>query len=239
MNKDTQSAVLLAFGAAGVTTSLTGTYSAYVKPSLLPYLLLASIVLVVIGLVPMVSDLLKRSEKEADDADADHGGNLVSWLLLLPTLVLMIITPPALGADAAARDTGVVTASDLELARMPPLPAEDPIRLTLLDIAMRSGFPDLGGLAGRQVEVLGFAEPRDDGGWYLSQITIACCAADAIAVKVDVQGAEAPAADSWAQVVGVLEETAAGQPPALVVQSLTAATEPELPYLLRGSTGLS
>jgi uncharacterized repeat protein (TIGR03943 family) len=241
MNKDVQAVVLLSLGTAGLTSSLTGTYSAYVKPSLLPYLIASCVVLLVLGAAPYVAELFGKSSP-ADDHGDDHGhgehGNRIAWLLVLPTLVLMLIAPPALGASAAEGDSGVVTARDLDFAKLPPIPAGDPVALTLLDVGMRAGFPEVGGLAGRSVSLVGFAEPRADGGWYLTRISIACCAADALALKVDAQGAPAPAKDAWVEVVGTIEATSEGEPPALIVESITPTTEPSSPYLLRGGSGL-
>lgn len=237
MNRDVQACVLLALGTAGLTTSLTGTYAAYVKPSLLPYLVASCIALLVLALAPYVSELRRRSSAE-DEPEHEHGVR-IAWLLLLPTLVLMLIAPPALGASAAKNDSGVVTAADLDLARLPPIPAGDPVELTLLDVGMRAPFPDVGGLAGRTVKLVGFAEPRSDGGWYLTRISIACCAADALAVKVDAQGVPPPAADSWVEVVGTIAAAAVGEPPVLIVESVTPVSEPQFPYLLRGGQGFT
>lgn len=238
VNREVQAIILLALAVVGLTVSFTGAYAAYVKPSLLPYLVVSCLALVVLAIAPYVAEM-RQAARSAGHDHADHQhGNRVAWLLLLPTLVLMLISPPALGANAAEGDSGVVSAGDLELAGLPPIPAGDPAEITLLDVGIRAGFPDVGGLAGRTVELVGFAEPRPDGGWYLTRISIACCAADALALKVVAQDAPAPAADTWVQVVGTIEETSTGQPPALAIRSLTEVPEPSVPYLLRAGAGL-
>lgn len=240
MSRDIQALVLVALGTAGLAASATGNYSAYVKPSLLPYLVAACVALIVLAVSPYFGSAGRDAAggHGADDAGAtadghDHGTR-VTWLLLLPTLVLMLIAPPALGAAAAGRDTGVLSATDLQLSRLPPIPAADPADLSLLDVAMRSGFDDVGGLAGRAVRVAGFVEPAEDGGWYLSRISIACCAADALAVKVEVRGAAPPPADTWVEVIGTIETTSADRPPILNAGTVRTIPEPDMPYLLRG-----
>lgn len=238
MGRDVRALLMLSLGTAGLVTSLTGSYAAYVKPSLLPYLVVSCVALVVLGATPYVAELAGRSPS-AGGGEEQHGhGNGVAWLLLLPTLILMLVGPPALGAAAAKGDSGVVTQSDLDLARLPALPAGDPMQVTLLDVGMRAQFPEVGGFGGRRVTLVGFSEPRADGGWYLTRISIACCAADALALKVSAEGAPAPATDTWVEVTGTIEATTAGTPPALLVETVAPIPEPDAPYLLRGGTGL-
>lgn len=44
--------------------------------------------------------------------------------------------------------------------------------------------------------------PRQEGGWYLTRMTLVCCAADARATKIVVRGVAAPPADAWVSVTG-------------------------------------
>lgn len=149
MNRDVQAVILFALAVAGLTVSFNGAYAAYVKPSLLPYLIASCVALLVLAIAPYVAELRRATRSaphdHADHGDADHEHSIrVAWLLLLPTLVLMLIAPPALGAAAAEGDSGVVSADDLELAGLPPIPDGDPAEVTLLDVATRAGFPDVG-----------------------------------------------------------------------------------------------
>ena len=45
--------------------------------------------------------------------------------------------------------------------------------------------------------------PTNGGGWYVSRLTISCCAADALTYKVQVSGIAAPPTDAWVEVTGV------------------------------------
>lgn len=54
--------------------------------------------------------------------------------------------------------------------------------------------------------------PRQGGGWYLTRMTLVCCAADARAVKLEVRGAPAPPADAWVSLSGYYLSSAGTDP---------------------------
>lgn len=59
-------------------------------------------------------------------------------------------------------------------------------------------------LEGRNVELIGFVTPdAEEGGWVLTRLALACCAADALAVKVRPVG-EVPElpANTWVAITG-------------------------------------
>ncbi|MGL5858058.1 MAG: TIGR03943 family putative permease subunit [Angustibacter sp.] len=165
----------------------------------------------------------------------EHGGPRVGWLLLLPVVTLFAVAPPALGADAAARDSGVVRAAPgEELADLPETAAGAPLPLTVLDLSLRSADPQTGGLRGRLVRVDGFVSEGPGGRWYVTRMMMACCAADGIAVKAEVRGAARPPLDSWIQVEGIVASAASADgetPPAIQVQRMQPIPVPREPYL--------
>ncbi len=64
------------------------------------------------------------SETNGPETDAhghDHASSKSPWLILVPVLVLLLVAPPALGADAVARN-----ASSQALAGMTVVPADQP-----------------------------------------------------------------------------------------------------------------
>ncbi len=89
-------------------------------------------------------------------------------------------------------------------------------------------------LTGRRVKLLGFATPKSGGGWYVTRLVISCCAADALAYKVEVRGAGAPPSGSWVEVTGVWQPD--GQPtgpdavPALTAAQVVPVPQPRDPY---------
>ncbi|WP_228395245.1 TIGR03943 family putative permease subunit, partial [Modestobacter roseus] len=81
------------------------------------------------------------------------------------------------------------------------------------------------------VRLVGFAVPRDDGGWDLARFSINCCAADATALRVQVAGDRpGPAADQWVQVVGTAGRREAGGPPVLRADVVSEVPAPAEPY---------
>ncbi len=142
-----------------------------------------------------------------DHAGHDHGGR-VGWLLLLPALALLMFAPPSLGAFQASRNGTALRAQ--ESSDFAPLPAGDPVRVSLLDYASRAVFDRGQSLAQRQVTMSGFIIAGPDGQPYLARMVVNCCAADARPVKIGLTG-DVPARlapDTWIEVVGnYLERT--------------------------------
>ena len=190
MKRDVQALVLVLLGGAVLRISLDGTYLRYVKPSLLPVLVIAGVVVLVLGLLSAWYDGLLRGEP-AGDGHASHahddghghgdGGPRVAWLLLLPVLGIFLVAPPALGAYSADRSTFVGEPT----VGLEPLPEGDVVDLPVRDYVTRAVWDAGRSLEGRTVRLTGFAAPRDDGqGWDLARLSLSCCAADALASKV-------------------------------------------------------
>lgn len=138
------------------------------------------------------------------DDDGHVGGPRVAWLLCLPILALFLIAPPGLGSYSASRSDNVVAkpAAANEDARFPPLPAGDPLTMTLSDFLIRAVWDTASPLADRNVAMTGFVTPGHGGTWYLTRMVIGCCAADALAREVEVHGVAAPPSDTWVTVTG-------------------------------------
>jgi uncharacterized repeat protein (TIGR03943 family) len=221
-----QSVVLLLAGGALVRTAWTGTYVRYVKPGLQWYLIAAGLVLIVVAAVNLA--------RPSDDEHA-HAHLEVSWLVLVPALALLLVAPPALGSYAAGRGgTALGAAADSDF---PPLPAGDPVRVSLLEYASRAVFDKGRSLQGRTVSMSGFIVVDGDRR-YLTRMIITCCAADARPVKVGLDGALPPgtAADTWLEVTGAYTartdaDPVDGEPiPYVAVASAHAIAPPKQPY---------
>jgi uncharacterized repeat protein (TIGR03943 family) len=223
VRRDAQAAVLLLVGATLVKISVTGAYVRYVKPGLLPLLLAAGVVLMTVAVVtlwravraPAPGPHPANADDEYDaEADADHDGghehdhgrSRVGWLLVVPTLALLLFAPPALGAYQADRNgTALSRGADSDYAT---LPAGDPVRLPLLEYAARAVFDQGRSLAGRRVALTGFVLAGPDGRPYLTRLVVGCCAADARPVKIGLTG-DVPSdlvPDQWLEVEGVYSE---------------------------------
>ncbi len=90
--------VIVFVGAAMMQLATSGTYLRYVKPGMRWMLLAAGVVLIALA----VTDVVVRSRQTHD-----HGLPRAAWLLLVPVFALLVVDPPALGADAAQRQSPV------------------------------------------------------------------------------------------------------------------------------------
>ena len=72
----------------------------------------------------------------------------------------------------------------------------------LSDYAARAVWDDGRTLAGRTVEMTGFVTPDPDGGWWLTRLQLACCAADAVATKIKPKDVPELPANTWVTVTG-------------------------------------
>jgi uncharacterized repeat protein (TIGR03943 family) len=243
-----QSCLLVLLGSTAVRLVVLGEHVRFVKPSLGPFLLVVGAALVVIGLLgELLGELRPARPKTAVVEGAvhaegeDHGSHLprIALLLLLPVLTVYVVGPPPLGAYAASRTPTRVPVA--EAAPVPlPEPGPDGVRTaTHSDYTARAYYGSEPSYEGQQVRLTGFVTPRESGeGWYLTRMTLACCAADGSPIKVLITGADGPepAPDTWLEVVGtgvgslgdeLREEGVSGE---LRATSTTPVTPPENPY---------
>jgi uncharacterized repeat protein (TIGR03943 family) len=220
VRRDTQHVLLVLLGGALLRIAADDTYLRYVRPSHRWLLLAAGAVIVVLAIVGLLRD-------RAGPPAHEHGHT--PWLLLAPVLVIALVAPPALGADAVSRagaGNAVVRASDV----FGPLPDE----LSVAEFVQRAIWDTGGSLDGRAVTLTGFVVPRGTA-TELARLTIACCAADARPNRVRLVGDVGDhAADTWLQVRGVLQAGSAtaanGHVPALTVTSARMIPPPPDPY---------
>jgi uncharacterized repeat protein (TIGR03943 family) len=225
VRRDTQHVLLVLIGGALLRIAADDTYLRYVRPSHRWLLLAAGAVIVVLAIVGLLRD-------RAGPPAHEHGGH-APWLLLAPVLVIALVAPPALGADAVGRAgarNAVVQASDV----FGPLPPGDPAELAVAEFVQRAAWDTTGSLHGREVVLTGFAVRRG-ATTELARLTILCCAADARPNRVRLVGDVGdPAPDTWLQVQGVLQPgsatAATGHVPALTVTSVRAVPAPPDPY---------
>ncbi|MBN9112608.1 MAG: TIGR03943 family protein [Pseudonocardia sp.] len=226
MRRETQHAVLFLLGAALVRIAADDTFLRYVRPAQRWWLIGAGVVMVVLAVVATIRDLRGRAVHASDGHD--HRAGSSPWLLVLPVMVIALVAPPALGADAIARHTPTPIAVVADIPRLPPGPAE----LGVAEAVARSIDGSLGD--GRDLTVTGFVAHRG-GEIVVARMTIACCAADARPYTLRVNGpgvAELPV-DTWVRVRGTVVAQAAKDnrwSPALEVTDLTVVPTPEDPY---------
>jgi uncharacterized repeat protein (TIGR03943 family) len=201
VNRRAQGVVLMLLGGAALRASLTDMYLRYVKESLQPFLVAASVLLVVAGAMTLWYELRPGRKPEAD-ADG-HGEPRVGWLLIAPVLGLLLVAPPALGSYSVTT-AGTSLPEDQPSAGFPPLPEVSLVELTVLDYAARAIWDGGRSMAGRRVQLTGFLITGEDGRQYLARLVLNCCAADARPIKVGMAGdvPEGLSDDTWVELIG-------------------------------------
>lgn len=224
VNRAGQSMVLTVLGAVALRIAWTDEYARYVNEWMRWPLFISGLLLVGLALTSLLSS------KEDDDHPTTH----VAWLLLLPVAIAFVIQPPALGSYVAERRSNEVAPAAYEEAAVAPLPEGDVIDLPVSGFVARATMEG-GGLEGRAVRLTGFVTHDKQGGWYVTRLTMFCCAADVSAFKVRVQGAEAPARDAWVRVTGTWVDGTgidpeAGATPAVTATDVTPIKAPKFTY---------
>ncbi|MFI8947301.1 TIGR03943 family putative permease subunit [Streptomyces sp. NPDC053750] len=247
MRKYGPAVLLLLVGVAVLRISLfSDLYLRYVQAGLRPYLIVSGAVLSLLGLLRGAQTARAARQDTSGSGGrghpaqgaSDHGhshaaGPRVAWLLALPALALLCFPPPALGSYSAAREEA--RRAEEYVGTFPALPTGDPVELSLAEFGSRAAYDSGYSLKGRTVRLTGFVTSGDGGTWYVTRLRVACCAADATAVKAEIRGAGAPEADTWVTVTGTWIPrgalgSAAAWPPVLKATTVRAIAEPSDPY---------
>ena len=241
MNRRSRAFMAMMLGGVTVRLVLTNKFGWFVHQRMRYPLLVAGAALVLIGLYDAVHDTTKSKEGDEHEHEHEHEhngiGNRVGWLLMAPLLVLVGVSPSALGADAAGRfatyDPGEATGQAEEL------PASGTVELSLYEFRNYAFATDQ--LRDRTVELTGFVvNDQSDvaDGFVLTRFLIGCCAADAFRLEVQVHGvAQTWADDTWVKVTGTWIEPVGGSYPEgvdllLEVQAIEVieVATPDAPY---------
>jgi uncharacterized repeat protein (TIGR03943 family) len=259
VTRDVGAVILVLVGGAILRISTGDVYLRYVKEGLRPWLLISGTILVLLGILAIV-DLWRsgrrsalssasaaaghdreHAEGEGDDGHGhshshshSHDAPRAAWLLVLPVLAIFLVAPPALGAYTAEREDSTIAAPQ-EGSQFDPLPAGDPLPLTLTEYAARAVWDDGISLEGRTVQLTGFVSAAPEGRWYLTRLGLSCCAADAFATKVLViDPPYDPPADVWVQITGQWVPGGGTQDanaiPWIQVQDMAEVPPPANPY---------
>jgi uncharacterized repeat protein (TIGR03943 family) len=227
VTRSTQALLLTVTGAVLIRMAVDDTYLRYVNTWMRWPLVGCGFLLLLLSL----SDLL--SSQGAAPDEASHVPR-AAWLLFLPSLVLFLVAPPALGAHYAERAQDTPVAVEAAEPAFAPLPEGDPAPLSLEELVVRAAYA--GGaetLVGRRLEITGFVSRDRSGRWYVTRFGINCCAADATVTRIVASGVDAPPDDQWVRVVGThVADTGAGgrTPPEVLVGSLERIDPPRNQY---------
>jgi len=233
MSRETENALLLLLGLATAIITISGVYTRYVKPSLLPWLAAVAVLLIVLALSAIVRDLRRgRDDKTGSDEPTGHAHRRgIGWLIAVPVLLLAFVVPPALGAQAAAPIA--ITLSPNELRQpFPSLPAGRAPEVSLKEVMKRVALDSAGTLNSRLITIVGFTL-KADSGTDLARITIFCCAADAQLGRLHLRGPAAAAAElpdnTWVRVEGTIAPPADAASPAIPTMTVSTLTPVDAP----------
>ena len=213
-------------GAMTLRLTLGGAFQRYVQPRMEPWLLIAGVLLVGLGAVTFwqATSGDPDSHEHHPDKELEHEhSSRVGWLLLAPVVVLLMVAPPSLGSYGVDRAPHVSVTTGR--STLPPLDdSNGPIPMTLQEFSQRS-FD--GSAAGATVTLVGFSLGGAD--LRIARYQIACCAADAAASVVRIEGAATtPAADTWLRVTGTWTE--GDDTPTLAATTVEEIAAPVDPY---------
>ncbi|OBB01856.1 TIGR03943 family protein [Mycolicibacterium fortuitum] len=231
MSRETENALLLLVGVSTGIITLTGAFTRYVKPSLLPYLAATSLLLILLALASIVADIRHGGDEQHDHAHRRG----TTWLLLIPIALLAFVVPPAIRPQAASV---AEVSTDVLRRPFPALPDGRAPEISLPDMLVRIAQDSAGTLDNRTVTVSGFTM-RDGDRTDLARVVIICCAADAQLARVHLSG---PAAaelagypdNTWIKVEGTIPagqgDSSRGTVPTMTALHVMRTDPPERPY---------
>ncbi|MCB1264071.1 MAG: TIGR03943 family protein [Mycobacterium sp.] len=242
MSRNTENVVLFLLGMCTAAIVVTGTFTRYVKPALMPWLAVTAVFLVMLALAAASRDLRARGRR-GDDADHHEGDighehrSAVVWLLVVPVALLGFVVPPALGARAAEPSATALPGRVLSRP-FPALPAGRAPELPLPEVVVRANRDTASTLKGRLITVTGFTV-KEPGGIDLGRVVIICCAADGQLARLHLSGPAAAKAasypeETWLRVEGTVvpkpSDAAGLSTPTLTVSAVTPIEAPRNPY---------
>lgn len=248
MRSDDQAVIMLVLGVFLARVVISGHYRYYVQGSLLVPLVVTVAVLLGVAATSLRTTHKAASAAQAradelgghdhlDDDGHGHGPGRMAYLLAVPVVVFIVVAPSPLGAAAAGQVASAPDVADVtDVAPLPP-PRDGAVDLTIGQAAIRATASADGGLQDQPVRLTGFVvqDDRVPEGYVLTRFMIGCCAADAIAQQVGIDGVDqVPPDETWQEVEAVWRGTTveAGDHvlPVFDVQRATTIPEPAAPY---------
>lgn len=220
--------ISLLVGAVLLRLTFTGAYTRYVRPGMGPLLAIAGLVAILLGAVTLRRAL--RHEPTDESVGHDHDGMpRAGWLLLAPVAALLLVAPPALGSFGVGRGATIDVTAGAPVFES--LRQDAVVPMTLLEYNQRAAEHAGESFNDATVELTGFVVGADADGFRLARYQIACCAADAAPIVVQVVGVygDLPPRDAWVTVTGRFD-MGGGEVPRLVALGVTPIAPPNDPY---------
>lgn len=232
MSRAARALVLTAIGGVALRVGVTGEWANYVNAWMRWPLVVSGALLIGLALL-VTAGIVGGDPHDANDGtDHDPASRAVPWLLVLPVVVGFVIQPPALGSYVADRRANQVDSKRYAEPARSGLDETGENVIPISNFVARATYDGGSSLEGVTVRLTGFVSADNDR-WYVTRLAISCCAADGIAFRVGVDGAEAPPVDQWVEVVGTWVEgtgTETGGTPVLAAEEVTFVDQPKRPY---------
>ena len=222
--------ITILIGAVLLRLTVTDTYSRYVRPELGVFLTISGIFVIVLGLATLVGALRPGRNAAAHDHDHDHDAVGVGWLLLAPIAALLLVAPPTLGSYGVGRAAAIdIRSGGAVFDSLPRSSA--PRQMTLLEFGQRAFDHNGSNFNHASVQLTGFVSATESRGFQLARYQIACCAADATPVVIQVVGTsgDPPPLDQWVTVTGTFRP-GGREIPKLAATSIVEIAAPNEPY---------
>jgi uncharacterized repeat protein (TIGR03943 family) len=227
---------ILAVGLLALWMGATNAMLKYLKPSMRPWVLLAAVTLIALGVYGLV-----RGRGEGRDEHGGHEHRLrIAWLLTLPVIVIILFGTEALGVYAAQQASASLPPYSFNLAAFAQSEGGGVPDLQTSDVV--NGMKSAANrqyLYSHDVRLVGFVTAvgkYGSGTFVLTHYLIACCAADAYPLELGMVGAgDVPPEGKWVQVVARVERRL-HEPPSdfvaamMTVKSLKRIKAPSSPY---------
>ncbi|TMC59810.1 MAG: TIGR03943 family protein [Chloroflexi bacterium] len=222
--------LLLGLSALFAQKIISGELYYYIGPRFAWMAVLAAVLLS----LPALAYLWRREQAH----EHQHVSALTLLLVALPLALALVVPARPLGASSVA-NRGFTTEVSTSSGSLQSSLARSTGQRNVLDWARTiRANPDAHALDGQAVDVVGFVY-RDaqfaDNQFMVTRLTIVCCVADASAIGLVVQTADAKKyePDSWVRVTGkfaagVLDDKAM---PVVSADAITPVEPPQQPYL--------
>lgn len=229
MTRPTQGLLLAFLGAVLLRMSLSDAYLRYVTDWMKWPILASGLVMLALAVGPLFLDPDQARGEHHDDGHGHGGVPRATWLLVLPGLIVFTISPPELGSFIAERRANQSVAP--QPAVVAGLSEDELNELPLQEFVWRA--QDGGdSLVDKPVALTGFVTHTGED-WFVTRLTIGCCAADALAFRVEIDGVDRPDRDQWVRVVGTYVEgtgLSLDEEPVLEADEVTEIPKPRQTY---------
>jgi putative membrane protein len=229
-------------------TLISGRITYYINQSFHWLAAFAGVAFLTLGVAGIVELMREPSPSAVDvlerDPRAHVHGVAPSWAVLgviaVPLVLGVLVPAKPLGAAAvggSGLSNSLAIAAQQSSATTFSIP---PLERNIMDWLRSFGSsetPDE--ITGQEADVIGFVyhdvRLDDQSQFFLMRFIVSCCVADANSVGLVIETAQAPTLkpDSWVRITGRFQakEVAGQRMPVLVAESITAAEQPEHPYL--------